>query len=295
MKRIPFDLIIALLLGLGLGLAYSWLISPLRVVDADPIALRADFKDNYRSAIAAAYAATGNLPRAQARLILLGDNNSPDILNSQAQRLIASGASGEFQQADQLVALASALQNGTGQVSLPTSTPTTSENGTTAITASITALPSPTTDIPSEFTETPQMTETQNVDTQVIVSTATPRPTRTPIPTVGVPFTLVAQDSVCDNTLPDGLLQVFIFNSKHRQVPGAKIIITWDNGEEQFFTGLKPEVGNGYADYTMSPDITYTLRLANGSDIASGLIAPTCQTPTGETFLGGIKLTFQQP
>ena len=68
MRRIPFDIIFTLLLGLGLGLAYSWLISPLRIVDADPIALRADFKDNYRSAVASSYTATGNLPRAQARL-----------------------------------------------------------------------------------------------------------------------------------------------------------------------------------------------------------------------------------
>ncbi len=91
MRRFPFDILLTLLLGLGLGLAYSWLFSPLRVVDADPIALRADFKDAYRSAIAASYAATGNLPRAQARLALLGDTNSTEALNSQAQRLIASG------------------------------------------------------------------------------------------------------------------------------------------------------------------------------------------------------------
>ena len=63
MRRIPWDIVLALLAGLGLGLVYSWLISPLRVVDADPVALRADFKDGYRAAIAAAYAATGNLPR----------------------------------------------------------------------------------------------------------------------------------------------------------------------------------------------------------------------------------------
>jgi len=289
MKRIPFDIIITLLIGLGLGLAYSWLISPLRVVDADPIALRADFKDNYRSAIAASYAATGNLPRAQARLSLLGDASSIDTLNSQAQRLIASG---EFTQADQLVALANALENGTSLISDATST---SESAVTIITASTATLPPPLPDIPFQFTETPQLIETQAPVTQSVVSNPTPRPTRTLIPTVGAPFTLIAQDSVCDANLPNGLLQVLVFNSKRRQVAGAKIIITWDNGEEQFFTGLKPEVGNGYADYVMSPNITYTLRLAVGSDIASGLTAPTCQTPSGETFLGGIKLTFQQP
>jgi hypothetical protein len=293
MRRIPFDIIVTLLIGLGLGLAYSWLISPLQVVDVDPIALRADFKDNYRASIAAAYAATGNLPRAQARLALLGDANSIDSLNSQAQRLIASGASGEFTQADQLVTLAGALDNnGAVQISSPTATP---ENATAIVTEATASIPPPPPDIPLQFTETPQITATQNADTQIIVSSPTPRPTRTLVPTIGAAFALIAQDSICDSTLPDGLLQVFVFNSKHRQVPGAKIIITWDSGEEQFFTGLKPEVGNGYADYSMSPNVAYTVRLAIGSDIASGLTAPTCQTPTGETFLGGIKLTFQQP
>ena len=68
MRRVPWDVLLALLAGLGLGLVYSWVISPKHVVDAAPAALRADFKDEYRSVIAAAYAATNNLPRAQARL-----------------------------------------------------------------------------------------------------------------------------------------------------------------------------------------------------------------------------------
>lgn len=291
MRRIPFDIIITLLLGLGLGLAYSWLFSPLHVVDASPVALRADFKDAYRSAIAASYGATNNLARAQARLALLGDSNSLDALNSQAQRLIASG---EFAQADQVVALAIALENGTTVVAVPTVTSTV--DNTVAVVKEVTAtLPPPPPDLPFQFTETPQSTDPQIIETQPVINTATPRPTRTLIPTVGAPFTLIAQDTVCDATLPDGLLQVLVFNSNRRQIAGAKIIITWNSGEEQFFTGLKPEISHGYADYTMSPNIAYTVRLASGSDIASELTAPTCQTPSGETFIGGIKLTFQQP
>jgi len=289
MKRFPFDILISLLLGLGLGLAYAWAISPLRVEDADPIALRTDFKDAYRSAIAASYAATGNLPRAEARLALLGDANSLDTLNSQAQRLIASG---EFAQADLVVALAIALEDGTTLVAAPTST---TDNATVIVKESTATLPPPPPDLPFQFTETPQPIDTQIIETPAVVNMATPRPTRTLIPTVGAPFALTGQDTVCDATLPDGLLQVLIFNSSRRQIAGARIIITWANGEEQFFTGLKPEIGNGYADYSMSPNTSYTVRLASGSDIASELTAPTCQTPSGETFLGGIKLTFQQP
>ena len=133
------------------------------------------------------------------------------------------------------------------------------------------------------------------IETQTTSIAATPRPTRTFIPTAGAAFTLTGQESVCDPNLPDGLLQVLVFNSNRRQMPGIEILITWEGGAENFFTGLKPELGNGYADYIMSPDLMYTLQLRSGSDIASGLSIPTCQTAGGETFPGGIKLTFQEP
>ena len=283
MRRIPWDLLLALLAGLGLGLVYSWIISPTRVTDAEPLALRADFKDHYRSAIAAAYAATGNLPRAQARLSLLTDTDPIEALNAQAQRMLASGQS--LEQADQLAALASALDQG---VALEfTSTPIPQIANTIIITSTL-ALD--TSAVTNEITETPQP-----IETQATLSASTPRPTRTLIPTLGAPLTLTGQETVCDPNLPDGLLQVIVFDSRRRQLAGAKIMITWDGGEEEFFTGLKPELGNGYADFIMDPNTNYTVQLGAGSDIASGLTTSACQTSDGETFFGGIKLTFQQP
>lgn len=286
MKRIPWlrlGAMLALLAGLGLGLVYSWIISPARVTNAEPLALRADFKEHYRSAIAASYAATGNLPRAQVRLSLLGDANPIEALNAQAQRMLASGE--PFEHADQVAALASALGQG---VALEF-TPSTQLTNTT-IPSSTSTLPPAPADNPIQVPETPQP-----VETQALISTSTPRPTQTAIPTLGAPFALTGQETLCDPNLPDGLLQVMVFNSSRRQLAGAKIIITWDGGEEEFFTGLKPELGNGYADFIMDPDTTYTVQLGAGSDIASGLTTSTCQTSSGETFFGGIKLTFQQP
>jgi hypothetical protein len=285
MSRIPSNILLALLAGLGLGLVYSWVISPARVTDAEPLALRADFKDHYRSAIAAAYAATGNLPRAQARLSLLADSDPVEALNAQAQRMLASGESPE--QADQVAALASALNQGTTLEFTPTPFTEITNN---IVTTSTSTLPTASPDIPVEVTETAQPNETQ-----APLSVSTLRPTRTPIPTPGVPFTLTGQETVCDPNLPDALLQVIVFDSRRRQLAGAKIIITWDGGEEGFFTGLKPELGNGYADFIMDPNTTYTVQLGAGSDIASGLTTSTCQTSDGETFFGGIKLTFQKP
>jgi hypothetical protein len=283
MRRVPWAIILALLAGLGLGLVYSWIISPARVTDAEPLTLRSDFKDQYRSAIAAAYAATGNLPRAQARLSLLADSEPIEALNAQAQRMLGSGQS--LEQADQVAALAGALEQG---VALEvTSTPVPQIANTVIITA--TPLPDRS-DVPLEVTET-----VQAVETQATVNVPTPRPTQTPVPTLGPPFALTGQESVCDPNLPDGLLQVIVFDSRRRQLAGAKIMITWDGGEEEFFTGLKPELGNGYADFVMDPNTTYTVQLEAGSDIASGLTTSTCQTAEGENFLGGVKLTFHQP
>ncbi|HJS20132.1 MAG TPA: hypothetical protein VJ785_15395 [Anaerolineales bacterium] len=286
MKRIPWDILLAFLAGLGIGLVYAWMINPLQVTDATPAALRADFKDHYRSAIAAAYAATGNLPRAQARISLLNDPNPIEALNAQAQRMLASGNS--FQMADQVVALARVLEDDSVEAA-PTAVPATeiANNIETAFTATI---PPPSPDATLVLTETPPSAETQPV-----LSTSTARPTQTPIPTAGAPFTLTSQDEICDANLPDGLLQVIVLNSNRRQMPGMEIDLTWEGGEEHFFTGLKPELGNGYADSIMTPDVAYTVQLAVGSDIATGLTPPTCQTESGENYFGGIKLTFQRP
>ncbi len=224
MRRFAWVILLALLAGFGLGLVYSWEIAPPRVTSAAPVALRADFKDAYRAAIAASYAATGNLPRAQARLSLLKDPDSIEALNAQAQRMTANGAS--LQQADQVAALALALNGNTENI--PTSPSATQVANDIQEVASTITLPPPPPDAPIVLTETSQAP----AETQPIPIASTPRPTRTAIPTPGAPFTLSGQDSICDSNLPDGLLQVIVLNSNRRQMPGIKIVITWDGGEE---------------------------------------------------------------
>ena len=291
MRRIPWTVLVALLLGVGLGLFYAWVLSPRGITDAQPSALRGDFKDQYRSVVAAAYSATGNLPRARARLALLGDTDSVEALNAQAQRMRAAAAIGEeFENADLVVALALALDGSNNGA--PISTPTMEVVNQVEDTPVATDPPVESEE-PIVLTETPVSIE--SIETETTVSAPTPRPTQTPLPTLGAPFELTGQESICDPNLPDGLLQVVVMNRNRRQVAGVEIVITWDGGKEQFFTGLKPELGNGYADYIMMPNITYTVQLAQGSDVALGITAPTCQNADGANFSGGIKLTFQQP
>lgn len=286
-KRFPWALLFALLAGFGIGLAYAWVISPVQYVDAEPRVLRNDFKDNFRSAIAAAYASNADLERARARLTLLGNPDPYQALTAQAQRMLAAGEPAEAVQKVALLASAFqvtqpvAVEPSPTETAVPTSSP--EQTDPTVDTHTVTAEPFEPT-IEAESTSTP-----------ATLLTATPRASRTPTPTLGAPFQLVGEDTVCDTELEEGLLQVVVINLSRRQIPGAEIIITWNSGEEHIFTGLKSELGNGYADFLMTPDVTYSVRMADGGTPASGISAPECATTGGETYLGGIRVTFQQP
>jgi hypothetical protein len=280
---------------MGAGLAYAWIISPPNLTDTAPVTLRSDFKDQFRVAIAASYAATGNLPRAQARLELLGSDDLTNTLNAQAQREIANG---QFKQADQLAALAVALDSGGASPVQNTPTIEIFEQVQDTEEPDITPFPSPA-DIPFDITGTtepqPLISETQFITPVANPSTATPRPTQTALPTQGAPFRLTAIDTICDTNLPKNLLQVIVYDSNRRQLAGIKVIVTWDIDGEEFFTGLKPELGNGYADFVMTPGKSYAVQLGIGSEIATEITPPNCQADNGASFNGGYKLTFQQP
>jgi hypothetical protein len=288
MKRFPWEVIPVLVVGIGLGLLYAWMIAPVRYINTVPNTLRADFKDQYRILIAASYSATYDLARAKSRLELLGDSDPIQALTRQAQRMLASGQ--PFDVVQQVAVLADDLQSGVAHVPPTAKTESNISAGT----------PTSTPAAPLFGTDTPQASPIESPTIQIIntvlpLNTATPRPTFTPTPTTGAPFVLLSNDKVCNSNLTNGLMQISVVDSRHHQMPGIEIIITWDGGEENFFTGFKPEIANGYADYVMQPNVTYTIRIAESGTPVPNLVAPSCTDSSGQKFTGGLHLTFQQP
>ena len=90
MNRGPLPLLIGLLLGVVGGLTYASAIDPVELVGSSPAALHADVQADYLTLIASAYAATGDLPRAQARLALFSGPNMAQTLAALAQARLAS-------------------------------------------------------------------------------------------------------------------------------------------------------------------------------------------------------------
>ena len=286
MKKIltSWHLLIGIILGLGLGLAISWIIAPVELTDAPPSLLRTDFKDGYRALIASAYASTGDLERAEERLASLNDPDIITALENQAERSLTNEETPESLEALTILALA---LKGESSVAQTTNTPLPFHTQTPRLPTQTGTPPTPT------ITSTPEAATATL--TPIPINTRTPRATTVASLTPGVPYILATQDEICSTNISEGLLMVYVSDSSKQTVAGAEIIIEWDGKEEHFFTGLKPELGNGYADFAMDENKSYSLRLAAGSVAVSGLGAPPCQDEDGNPYWGSIRLRFEQP
>ena len=295
-ERGPWYLLTGLVIGIVLGLVYAWLIAPQGTQDTSPASLQPEFKDQYRAMIAAAFVATGNLPRAEARLALLGDSDSVIALSEQAQRTLGEGGSPIEAQALGLLAVALGPEDAS---SLPTLDASTTPTGVQNTGTPQAATPQPeATEINSEPTSTAtvsQPTDQTPQATRTIISTATPLPTRTPTATSGSPFVLQSNTFVCDPNLPNPLIQVIAEDSDGDPLPGEKIITTWEEGEDHYFTGLKPELGLGYADYLMTPGLVYQVRMSGGGQTVPDITPAECETEGGQRYWGSWLLIFSRP
>ncbi|HUV27083.1 MAG: hypothetical protein WA997_11645 [Anaerolineales bacterium] len=72
--------LLLVILGVGLGLLYGWVINPVKYVDTTPAKLRSDYQTDYILMVAEAYQAEGDLDLAARRLAVLGDSHPAEIV-----------------------------------------------------------------------------------------------------------------------------------------------------------------------------------------------------------------------
>lgn len=275
-----------LAIGLAMGLLIAWVISPVEYTDTSPASMREEFKDQYRSAIASAFNSTGNLERARARLSLVGDASPEQALISQAERMLISGSAPDS--AFEIAMLINALNLAAPAI---VTEPVVSDSSTAT---SEPDLQPTATQTPFGLVTTPRSSPTLG-ESPAPRPTSTQKPTATATPTKSAPFILVSREELCDPDNQPGLLMVEVRNKKRQPIAGEELIISWSGGEESFFTGLKPEISDGYADFEMLRNTIYSLHLAAGGEPANGLSVSICTSEDGEEYLGSINLIFQQP
>ncbi|OGO17888.1 MAG: hypothetical protein A2Z14_14140 [Chloroflexi bacterium RBG_16_48_8] len=257
MRRVSWFLfILGLTLGLIFGLYYAWEISPIDPKEAIPSDLQSQYQVEYQTLIALAYVNTGNISRAIRRLETMPDVDAAQSLKALAEQLLAEGRPEEDVLA--VAQLAAAMSNQ-------------SKSGSTPEQAQITATPT-------------------SLPTEIPTQAPTPTQTSTPMPA----YQLRSREKVCDPALGFPLIQVLVLNAADNPVPGVEVLVLWDQGEDHFFTGLKPEMGLGYGDFTMEEGFTYAVQISGSSETITGLKAEEC-IEDEEPFPGSWLLSFEEP
>jgi hypothetical protein len=276
-KQPPLYLITGIIIGLLAGVLVSRVILPVRYTETSPDMLSTNQKDAFRALVARAYLYEGDKARALTRLALLGDENSSEALVSQAQQMVA--ANEDQLSARGLALLASALTNPAVEITPLGSVDVQEATATPILTGS-----------PAATKTTPPATATPFI-------TYTPRPTSTPKAAQGSPYQLVGEPKqICDPHSGGSMLMVYVYDKSGTGVSGVRIQISIpDGGSSDFYTGLYPEISNGYADYMMTSGFTYSLRVGEGGDIISGLEIPQCAASNGSSYPGSLELKFKQP
>jgi hypothetical protein len=249
--------VIALVVGAAIGLAYAWLIEPVTFVESSPAQVMKPYREAWLIMAAEAYAQDGDWERTQARVNALRDADLPQTLAELFERYQANGpnptARALARLADQLNVRTPAMQVYLAAIVTPTpqSVPT--------LGAATRPPPSPT-----------------------AVATATPEPPPTLTPTVTpVPdYQVIERTAECTRGKQPPQIRVIVRDQLGQSASGKEIWITWeDGGKDRFVTGLKPEIDPGYGDFDMQPDQSYNVGVDKPTSvIVSGLRADPCET-----------------
>lgn len=263
--RTWLPVLVGFLIGVPLALYYTWVVDPVEYVQTAPESLREDYRQTYLGLIAQSFETTGDLERAAARLALFEWEDMPAELAALAQRESAAG--GSERRAQALAALASQMGADAGRLA-GTSTPRVAASAGSPV-------PSP----------TPSLRRSP---------TSTRRPTRTPIAVDPdrFNFELVERQDVCQEPGQAPQMMIEVLDQDGDPLPGVELIVLWDEGQDRFFTGLKPEISAGYADFTMQSGVRYAIQVAGSVLLDDNISTHVCRWENGQ-YPGSVSLIVE--
>lgn len=275
-------LLLGFAFGVGLGLYYTWNINPIVEVSTRPRQLADADRNQYLAAIALSFSYNGDLNAATERLIdtTAGRTDPFQLMADAACDLTRTGYAntGSGIRAIRAMKTFYQLQGRTGcadELILANNAPTREV---------VVVLPTPT-DLPPATktpTQPPPPTATRAQPTVVI-------PTAVPVQQ----FIVVNVSTYC-NPERSGLIEVYVQDFNGQGIPGERIRVRWDTGEDQFVSGLHPARGAAYADFEMEAGIGYTIEMPGRSDpYSQALVAAPCTTEFGQGALTSYRVTFR--
>ena len=117
-------------------------------------------------------------------------------------------------------------------------------------------------------TPTPTLSPTP---TMAATATATVTPTPTALASAQR-FRLSSKRAVCAEGEGPDLIAIYVQDENGDGIPGIRIEVSWEDGSEVFYTGLKPYIDPGFADYAMEDGREYSVTVGlDATETASGM------------------------
>jgi len=244
--------------GLAIALTLAWdTITPAQILGSIA-SLRLQDKERYIVLVSMSYALNSDLDAAQRRLGLLNDRDIQLTLGSLAERY--TNELRPVAQRSSLAKLAIALgaDSVTLRVYVNTTTPT----------------QRPFADAAPQLAAVPGISPQASVPARLLNPTPiqTTRPTPTP---TQLDFRLFERIRLTcqQETGPKPHIAIFIQDAAGKGLPGVRLRIQWNDGEDTFFTGLR-SADPGYAEYEIQAGKSYSVSVVDGtSQTALGLNA----------------------
>lgn len=277
-------LLFGLIVGVAGGLAYAWVVSPVVEYDTEPWQLRRSDKAHYVAAITLDYSYDGDLHQAVERLLALQLEGDP--IQAVADIACNLASTGYIDSNSGLRAVRSMMtfyrlqgKQGCADTLLPVVEPPQPTALVEVVIPTATFMP------PATKTPTPSAP-----------AGPTPTPIRLIVPTSAPQRSFVlANISTYCSTSESGQIEVLVQGFNGDGIPGQRVRVRWDSGSDQFFTGLKPEKGAGYGDFTMTAGNAYQVDLPGLSQpIAEPLAAVPCTTTSGAQAITSYRVIFRE-
>jgi len=282
-RPIPIAVMIfGIILGIAGGLYIAWVVAPVEEVDTAPWQLNTQGQADYIVAVMLAYAQDSDLNKAVTRLLELKIQGDPiqhvaDVACNLARTGYVAEAGGD--RAIRAMMKFYELQGRTGcadQV-MPL-VPQPSPTFNLLLGATPTLPPPPTkTATPVGFAEGVTITPTVRV-----------APTVAPQQEFGI----VRLERFCDSGFP-GIIELYVQDTGGVPLSGQRVRARWNDGESLFITGVKAGRGADYADFAMTPDISYTVDMPGLSDPSDVMISSGCFDAAGAQTQSSYRVVFR--
>ncbi len=271
------------LIGIIVGLNYGWNINPVVGTDVSPWQLNHDGRTNWIIAASLAWARDGDIVGAANRLnaLHLSDRTFQVVADTACELARSSYA----QSQSGLIAIRSMVNLAAGQGKASCAADLISLNSPTPA-PTITVI-APTKTLPPPPTKTPTLPPGATITPGATEGSATATP-------AAGKFQVVRYEPYCSAKAP-GLIGVYVQDASANGIPGIEVHVSGANGTDRFFTGLKPEIDDGYADFTMEAGETYTVTLANNAERSEDLKASPCtDKETGTSITVSYRVFFRR-